>query len=148
MAPIISTIEIERPPEEVFAYVTDPARFAEWQRHVVSGGVEGSGPHVVGTRCTTTRRMGGTERTTTQEVTRIDPPRSWSVRGIDGPVRANVDVTVEPLDDGAHSRMTISLEFVGRGIGRMIVPVFVHPTAAKEVASSCQTLKERLERGS
>ena len=31
MSPIVSTIEIDRPPEEVFAYATDPTRFAEWQ---------------------------------------------------------------------------------------------------------------------
>jgi hypothetical protein len=28
MAPIVSSIEITRPPAEVFAYVADPARFA------------------------------------------------------------------------------------------------------------------------
>jgi len=35
MAPIESSIEIARPPEEVFAYFADPTRFAEWQRDVV-----------------------------------------------------------------------------------------------------------------
>jgi len=35
MAPIESSIEIARPPEEVFAYLVDPTRFAEWQRDVV-----------------------------------------------------------------------------------------------------------------
>jgi uncharacterized protein YndB with AHSA1/START domain len=33
----VSTIEIARPPQEVFTYVTDPARFAEWQYDVVRG---------------------------------------------------------------------------------------------------------------
>ena len=31
MPPIVLTIEIARPPDEVFAYVTDPSRFPEWQ---------------------------------------------------------------------------------------------------------------------
>ena len=31
MAAIISGIDIDRPPGEVFSYVTDPSRFAEWQ---------------------------------------------------------------------------------------------------------------------
>ncbi len=35
MAPLVSTIEIARPPDEVFAFATDPLRFAEWQRDVV-----------------------------------------------------------------------------------------------------------------
>jgi hypothetical protein len=34
MTPMVSTVEIDRPPEEVFAYVTDPSRFAEWQKNV------------------------------------------------------------------------------------------------------------------
>jgi Polyketide cyclase / dehydrase and lipid transport len=100
----------------------------------------------VGSRCTTTRRIGGAERTPTQEVTKLDPPRAWSVRGVDGPVRANVDVTVEPLDERTRSRVSISLQFVGHGIGKLIVSVFVRPQAGKEVASSCQNLKARLER--
>ena len=29
MPPIVSSIDIARPPDEVFAYVTDPARFGE-----------------------------------------------------------------------------------------------------------------------
>jgi uncharacterized protein YndB with AHSA1/START domain len=32
MAPLVSTIEIARPQDEVFAYVTDPTTFVEWQR--------------------------------------------------------------------------------------------------------------------
>jgi len=35
MPPIVSRIDIARPPDEVFAYATDPSRFAEWQRDVV-----------------------------------------------------------------------------------------------------------------
>ena len=41
MAPITRTIDVARPPEEAFAYVTDPTRFVEWQRNVVSGRMEG-----------------------------------------------------------------------------------------------------------
>jgi uncharacterized protein YndB with AHSA1/START domain len=40
MSTITSHIEIARPAEEVFAYVTDPARFSEWQDDVVSVRVE------------------------------------------------------------------------------------------------------------
>jgi len=37
MAPIVTSIEIARPQNDVFAYVTDPSRFAEWQAGVVGG---------------------------------------------------------------------------------------------------------------
>jgi hypothetical protein len=44
MAPIVSSIEIARPPGEVFAYVGDPSRLAQWQESVVSSRMEG-GPY-------------------------------------------------------------------------------------------------------
>ena len=144
MAPIVSSVEVGCPAETAFAYVTDPTHFHEWQRDVVSGRTEGD-PARVGSRCVTNRRIGGRERTATQELTAIDPPHRWSVHGIDGPVRADVDVRIEPLDGNTRSRVTISLDFFGSGIGKLIVPVFVTPGAPREVAQSCETLKTRLD---
>ncbi len=148
MAEIVSTVEISRPPGEVFAYATDPSRFGEWQREVVSAGMQSDGPSNVGSRFTTTRRIGGSERTTTQEITQIDPPRGWTAQGVDGPIRVKVAVAVEPLDDDARSRVTISLDFEGQGIGKLIVPLFVRRQAASEAPDSCRRLKERLEQES
>ena len=76
MPPIVSSIDIARPPDEVFAYATDPSRFPEWQRDVVRVRMEHDGPPGVGSRFITTRRVGGTERTMTQEITECNAPRS------------------------------------------------------------------------
>jgi uncharacterized protein YndB with AHSA1/START domain len=147
MAPIVSSSEIARPPGEVFAYVTDPSRLAEWQESVVSARTEGGGPPTVGSKAVTTRRIGRGERTMTMEMTNIDPPRSWGVRGIDGPVRAIVNGTVDPLDGGARSRVTIELDFEGHGLGKLLVPLVVRRQAQKEMPRNLQNLKERLEGG-
>jgi hypothetical protein len=88
MAPLVSSIEIARPQEEVFAYVTDPATFSEWQAGVGGGDMEGGKPPDVGAKCMTTRRIARAERAVTSEITRIEPPASWAVHGIDGPIRA------------------------------------------------------------
>jgi hypothetical protein len=37
------TTDVTGPPKEVFPYVTDPSRFSEWQRNVISGHMEGAG---------------------------------------------------------------------------------------------------------
>ena len=74
-----------------------------------------------------------------------DPPRSWSVRGVDGPVRGNVKGTVEPLNDGARSRVTIELDLEGHGIGKLLVPLVARRQAQKELPRNMQRLKERLE---
>jgi uncharacterized protein YndB with AHSA1/START domain len=145
MTPLTSTIDVDRPPAAVFAYVTNPSLFHEWQKGVVSGGMDGEGPPTVGAKCITTRRIGFSERPNTSEVTAVDPPRTWAVHGIDGPIRAMVNVTVEPLDDDSRSRLTIDLDFEGHGIGKVLVPLVVRRDAEKEMPTNLQRLKERLE---
>jgi hypothetical protein len=143
MPPIVNTIQVGRSADEVFAYATDPTRFAEWQRGVTGGHMEDGTP-TVGTRCHTTRRIGGADRPSISEVTHIDPPKTWGVRGIDGPIRATVDLTVQPLTAGT-SQLTISVDFTGHGIGRVLVPLMVRREAAKEMPVNLAAMKRRLE---
>ena len=145
MSQITTHIEVDRPAEDVFAYVTNPTRFVEWQRGVLDGHMDGDEPHTVGDRCVTTRKIGGAERSVTSEITHIDPPNTWGVRAIDGPIRAIVDVTVRPLQEGRRSRVQIDLDFTGHGIGKLLVPLFVRPSARKEMPENLDRLKQRLE---
>lgn len=145
MAPIVTEVEIARPPDEVFAYVTDPSHFVEWQQGVTGGRIEGDGPTRVGSRCVTTRRIGGAERTVTTEITEITPPRTWADHGLDGPIRAVIKVRVDPVDGGAASRVRFDVDFEGHGIGVLLVPLFVRPQARREMPGNCRALKERLE---
>ena len=144
MAPIVTSIEVDRPPEDVFAYATDPARFQEWQKGVVSGRLEQPDNPTVGTRCFTTRRIGGAERESTSEISHINPPKTWGVRGVDGPIRAIVDLTVESMGSD-RSRLTISVDFTGHGIGKILVPLLVRREAAKEMPANLSKLKQRAE---
>ena len=81
MAPLVHSVEIDRSPEDVFAYVTDPSRFPEWQDAVVGARLEGSGPVQQGSRVQLTRRMGKREQTMTSELTEYSPPKSYAFRG-------------------------------------------------------------------
>ena len=144
MAPIISEIEIARPAEEVFSYVTDPSTFAEWQQGVVRGRMSES-PTRVGSKCTTVRTIGGREREVTTEITESDPPRRWADRGVEGPIRAIVVVAVEPSADGSCSRVRIELDFTGHGIGMLLVPLVVRRQAAREMPENMSRLKRQLE---
>jgi uncharacterized protein YndB with AHSA1/START domain len=150
MPPIVTSTEIDRPAADVFAYVTDPTRFSEWQKGVVDGHMDGPAngapSPAVGAKCVTTRRIGGANRPSTGELVHIDPPRTWGVRGIDGPIRADVDVLVEPVT-GARSRLTISVDFTGHGIGRILVPLMVRREARKEMPDNVAALKRAMEAG-
>jgi uncharacterized protein YndB with AHSA1/START domain len=143
MPPIVTSAEIDRPAAEVFAYATDPARFSQWQKGVVDGHMEGH-TLTVGAKCVTTRRIGGANRPSAAELVQLDPPRTWGVRGIDGPIRADVDVLVEPVTD-SRSRLTISVDFTGHGIGKILVPLMVRREARREMPENMAALKQRLE---
>lgn len=140
VSPLVSTIDINRPHDEVFAYVTDPSTFAEWQAGVVGGSMEAGATPAVGSKCVTTRRIGGAERESTSEVTELDPPTSCAVHGIDGPTGAIVNVTVEPLDGSAQARVTIEVDFEGHGIGMLLVRLVVRRQAQSEMPASCRRL--------
>jgi hypothetical protein len=148
MPAIVTSTEVERPAADVFAYATDPTRFREWQKGVVDGNMDGpdgeAGPPTLGSKCVTTRRIGGANRQGTAELVHFDPPSSWGVRGTDGPIRAAVDVLVEPVTD-ARSRLTISVDFIGHGIGKILVPLVVRREARKEMPDNVAALKQRLE---
>jgi uncharacterized protein YndB with AHSA1/START domain len=145
MLPITVSDEINCPAEELFAYATDPTRFPEWQKGVVSGHMESAGTPKVGDRCHTTRRIGFSDRTDTSELVKFDPPRQWGVRGLAGPIRAMVDLTVEPLSE-TRAKLTIVLEFEGHGIGRILVPFIVERQAKREMPVNLAALKEYLEK--
>lgn len=66
------------------------------------------------------------------------------MRGIDGPIRAIVDLAVEPLSE-TRSRLTIAVDFEGHGIGRILVPLVIRRGARKEMPANLAMLKQRLE---
>ena len=148
MPPIVTSAEIDRPAAEVFAYATDPTRFSQWQKGVVDGHMDGppdnTQPPAVGAKCVTRRRIGGASCPSTSELTHVDPPKAWGVRGIDGPIRAAVDVLVEPVAD-SRSRLTISVDFTGHGIGKILVPLMVRREARKEMPDNMAALKRLIE---
>jgi hypothetical protein len=74
----------------------------------------------------------------------LDPP--LHIRPCTPPTRrAIVDLTVEPLT-AQRSRLTISVDFTGHGIGKVLVPLVVRREARKEMPTNLATLKQRLER--
>jgi uncharacterized protein YndB with AHSA1/START domain len=146
MPPIVASVEIARTPEDVFAYVTDPSHLPLWQESVVRVDSDDVPTHL-GTRVVVVRRVGRREMESAAEVDEFQPPTRWGVRGVDGPVRGDVTGTIEPLDNGTRSRVTLNLQLRGHGIGKLLLPVFVQRQAKKEMPLNAQRLKERLESG-
>lgn len=144
MAAITETVEIARRPEDVFAYLDDLSRHGEWQTQIESVEVLTEGPTRIGTRAVDTRRVPGGRQKITYEITEHDPPRRAAFRGLDGPIRPRGTITVEPLDGGARSRITLELHLEGHGFGKVIAPL-VRLDARRHVPKDQARFKERLE---
>jgi uncharacterized protein YndB with AHSA1/START domain len=143
MERIVESIEIARPPEDVFSYATDFSHFPEWQAGVTWVRRESDAPLGVGSRAAVTRQAGPRKLPRTEEITEFDPPRRW-MRGSGGPLTAIAKGTIEPLDDGERSRLTIALEFGARGMGRSLLPL-IRRQARRQLPRNEQRLKELLE---
>jgi uncharacterized membrane protein len=148
MSEIRESVEINRPPEEVFAYLDDVERHGEWQEDIVGVERVTEEPIRQGSRVRETRHVPGGNRTMTYEVTEHDPPRQSSFRVLDGPIRAVGTISVEPAGDGTKSRVTIAVDFEGHGIGgKLLLPV-ARSQARKRVPQSQAKMKQVLERAS
>jgi len=146
MDAIVTTLDIARPPDEVYAVATDPTRFAEWQADVVRVETDEPAPLPVGARFKTVRRIGGVERAIEQRVTEADGPYRWAAASRTGPIRPAATITIEPIDAGAGSRVTFALDFVGRGIGVALLPL-VRRQTRRGAPVSYRRLKQLLESG-
>ena len=59
---------------------------------------------------------------------------------------AVVDALVEPVT-GSRSRLTISVDFTGHGLGKILVPLVVRREARKKMPDNMAALKRRMEAG-
>ncbi|NGO11200.1 hypothetical protein G5C60_27255 [Streptomyces sp. HC44] len=145
MSAIREVIDIDRSPEDVYAYITDPSHLPEWQLSAVSAEPLDEGPIHAGSRVKVTRRFGSREVPMTVEFDELNPPFSWDLHGTDGPVRPRTHGEIEPLDEGRRSRVTIQIDFEGRGFGKVLLPLVVRPQVRKELPRDEKLLKDRLE---
>jgi uncharacterized membrane protein len=145
---ISESIEIDRSPDDVFAYLDDVERHGEWQDQIVAVERQSDGPLHVGSRVRETRRVPGGDRSMTYEVTEHNPPRQSTFRVLDGPVRAVGTISIEPVGvDGTRSKLTIAIDFMGHGLaGKVLLPV-AKGQARKQIPKDQAKLKELLESG-
>jgi len=146
MDPIVTTLDIARPPDEVYAVATDPTRFAQWQSDVIRVETDQPAPLPVGARFTTIRRIGGVERAIAQQVAEATRPYRWAARSQSGPIRPSATIAIEPIDGGAGSRVTFTLDYVGHGIGVPLLPL-VRRLTRRGAPASYRRLKQLLESG-
>jgi uncharacterized protein YndB with AHSA1/START domain len=126
------TIEIARPPEEVFAYLTDVSNLKEWQVDVKSattreGTIEES------------RSLLGRELHTTLEIVEHEAPHLCTLRALDSPVPFTV--RHELAREGPGRRLTVIAD---GGVPRLAAGLMGR-RAERQLRKGLERLKQILE---
>jgi uncharacterized protein YndB with AHSA1/START domain len=134
------TTDVDRPPSEVFAYLTDAESLPEWQ----SGAVEArwEGEKAPGAHVTEVRKFLGRRMESELEVTEYEPDRRFALKVLSGPVPFSVEHTLEPRDGG--TRLTFVGEGEPGGFFKLAEPI-VARTAERQFKGDFETLKDVLE---
>jgi carbon monoxide dehydrogenase subunit G len=93
---------------EVFDYVSDFSRAAEWRVEVKESTMSPPGPMRLGTRLREVARVAGREVVTDSVVDQFAPPDSWTFAHTGGPLPVSGGFRVEP--SGGDVRLTYRLQ--------------------------------------
>ena len=135
-------VEVERPPHEVFALLTDLERLPEWQTSAVES--RANGPLAEGVRIEERRRMLGREVEAELEVTAFEPPHRLTLKTLRGPVRFTVDHRL--VANGESTLVHVVAEGKPGRFMKLAEPVLAR-TAEHELRRDFERMKELAESG-
>jgi uncharacterized protein YndB with AHSA1/START domain len=138
-------VDIARPPEQVFAFLSDLRRLPEWQPLVVEAEQLGEGPLRQGSRVREARNMRGKRLEQIVEIATFEPPRRFAVKVVEGPLPLHGDLTLSPTSDGS-TRLHMHAHGHARGAMRMAEPV-LKLGIKREFRKQYRRLKELVEAG-
>jgi carbon monoxide dehydrogenase subunit G len=144
MARTEHTVVVERPPDEVFAFLTDVSSVPEWQSGAVEVRQLEPEPSVgVGTKYVQVLKFLGRQFEATIEVTEYEPGRRFSIKTLSGPVPFQVQHTLEP-SNGGGTKLRVTLEGEPGGLFKIAEPIVMR-NAQRQVANDFATLKRLVE---
>lgn len=136
------SVSIDAPPADVFAYLSDLDRLAEWQSGVIGARRTSDGRMGVGATAQVTRQLMGQRLEAPLTVTAYDPPRRLTVGSEVSGIRA--DATLDVAADGAGSQVSFAMEFRGSMMTAFMEPM-IASAAAGDIEASLARLRSRLE---
>lgn len=137
------TVEIARPPEEVFSFVTDTANYPRWQPSLVEIRPITRGRLRLGSEATEVRRFLGREVETTWRCVEHEPHERSAIESDDGPVPFRGTFVLEPHRGGTRFTWTVET----RGAAARMGGPLVGRATRRELEENTTRLKELLERG-
>lgn len=137
------SIHIDRPAEEVFAFVADAENNPRWRSYVVETSWLDDGPMRVGRRGRQVSKVLGRPMAVVAEVAEWDPPRHVAWRAVAGFASVRTDCTVEPEAGGSRLTIFAEGEFTSR-VMRLLSPLAI-AVAKRQADGDIRRLKAALE---
>ena len=138
---------INRPPQDIFAFLADPDNYSKYQANTISAGWTSPGPPDVGSTFKVLSKTPGGTTEVIMEVTIWEHPKRHGVQSIKipFPFKSAVGVTtLVPKEDG--TQLTFQGEYLTSGIFRL-AESFLGKQIRKQDASNIRTMKHLLEAG-
>lgn len=138
------SVIIDKPVEEVFAFLTDPDRDTNWRRpNVLSSRKLTDGPLGVGSRYETVNRFLGKKETVVTEITELEPPRLLAWRQTNkGTFVADGAYRLEPAEGG--TRFTLELTGTGHGVMKPFERAFGSYQRSRVIPRFLRQLREAI----
>lgn len=135
------TLHLNRPVDQVFAFLADYQNLSTWQSDLIENEQLTEGPLRVGTRFREVRRTGPGKSEIQGEITDFEPNKRFSTRTSTKP-----QVTVSYSLEGENGGTRLNYKFVmlTSGIMRLLEPLITGPMK-KDTESDFQKLKHILE---
>jgi ligand-binding SRPBCC domain-containing protein len=138
------TVDINRPLEEVFEFVSNPNNVTHWVSPITGVKQEGSGPMGIGTRFKQTGRFLGKTFEMTSEVTAWEPNRKFSMKSVSGPFP--FEQTTAFSRHGDVTRLDAHMEGESKGFFKL-ADSLVGAMGRRTFAADYANLKDLMEAG-
>jgi uncharacterized protein YndB with AHSA1/START domain len=135
------TIHLNRPVEQVFAFLADTGKVSTWQSNLIELKPLTEGPLRVGSRFREIRRLGRKESEIQGEITVFEPNKRFETKTITKP-QVTVSYSFEAENGG--TRLKHKFVMLTTGLMRLLEPL-IAGSIKKESASDFETLKRILE---
>ena len=139
------TANINAPPSEVFAYLSDLRNVADWMTGVVSADQTSEGEMGLGSTALVIRELMGQRFEAPLTVTEFDPPRRVVIGSEVSGVKASVELELLPDGDEATD-LQFAMEIRGSMLTSFMEPMIAN-AAGSDIDASLERIKAKFEPG-
>jgi uncharacterized protein YndB with AHSA1/START domain len=133
---------IDRPPDQVFAFLVDTDKAADWNPQVTEARKTSDGPLGVGTTLLYVGKFLGRRFESVSECTDYTPNERFSTKTTSGPFHLEIENTLSSVDGG--TRLATIYRGESRGFFKLAEPVIVRLTK-KQFETATENLKALIE---